>query len=299
MPGAPRQRCPPHSPQVQPPALNGSATAAGRRPDAGKLLLRKPVRVATPRCCQERKLSNQALLPLPVLPLRPQVHVRLLVRPCAQARSGRCPPGPGVTSDLLFVCLFVCFFFQSVFFRTACLIPVPTCRRCPVASRARPRHIARLSELPPAKAEELCRTEGADGEAAPPRMDRANIMAAIDGSLRRLQTDRIDLYQLHWPARYVPLFGMTQFNPENVRPAADFEEQVQVRKQSPAGGTCSRTGSCRELPSRTACLLATCCMPGAVNETMMLPSTECRVDGSCWHAFMGGGGSWSIRRRSC
>lgn len=31
--------------------------------------------------------------------------------------------------------------------------------------------------------------------------DGAAIRAAIDGSLRRLQTDRIDLYQLHWPVR--------------------------------------------------------------------------------------------------
>ena len=31
--------------------------------------------------------------------------------------------------------------------------------------------------------------------------DGATMRAAIDGSLRRLRTDRIDLYQLHWPVR--------------------------------------------------------------------------------------------------
>merc|ERR1719491_1082300 len=49
------------------------------------------------------------------------------------------------------------------------------------------------------------------------RLDEKSVKMACDASLRRLQTDRIDLMQLHWPDRYAPIFGQTEFKHDNVR----------------------------------------------------------------------------------
>ncbi len=56
--------------------------------------------------------------------------------------------------------------------------------------------------------------------------DEANLRAAVEASLQRLQTDHIDLYQLHWPSRNVPIFGATVFDPQKEREAVAIEDTL-------------------------------------------------------------------------
>jgi aryl-alcohol dehydrogenase-like predicted oxidoreductase len=54
----------------------------------------------------------------------------------------------------------------------------------------------------------------------------AEIRTACDESLKRLHTDVIDLYQIHWPNRNVPMFGPLYFDPKNDRECTSIHDQL-------------------------------------------------------------------------
>jgi len=66
----------------------------------------------------------------------------------------------------------------------------------------------------------------------PTNLDRDNIRSAVHDSLKRLQTDYIDVYQLHWPERNVPMFGQYLFDPaEEFDAEGEEKDWVSIESQ--------------------------------------------------------------------
>ena len=78
--------------------------------------------------------------------------------------------------------------------------------------------------------------------------DRKNIRTALEASLGRLQTDYVDLYQLHWPDRNTPIFGQYQFDPEKERESVPLRETLEVLGELVVAGKIRHIGLSNETP---------------------------------------------------
>ena len=79
-------------------------------------------------------------------------------------------------------------------------------------------------------------------------MTSADIIASCEGSLRRLQTDVIDLYQIHWPERHVPAFGTLYYDPSKETSQTPIHEQLETLAKLVKAGKVRTIGLSNETP---------------------------------------------------
>lgn len=79
------------------------------------------------------------------------------------------------------------------------------------------------------------------------RHDRPHIAAAVDASLQRLQTDWIDLYQLHWPERSTNFFGQLGYRHKDESFTA-LEDTLEALDEQVRAGKIRHVGLSNETP---------------------------------------------------
>jgi aryl-alcohol dehydrogenase-like predicted oxidoreductase len=78
--------------------------------------------------------------------------------------------------------------------------------------------------------------------------DKKNIMDALDGSLSRLQTEYLDLYQIHWPERKTNFFGQRGYVHDSAHISTSIRETVEVLSELVLSGKVRHIGISNETP---------------------------------------------------
>ncbi|OEE51721.1 aldo/keto reductase [Enterovibrio norvegicus] len=79
-------------------------------------------------------------------------------------------------------------------------------------------------------------------------LDRRNIRQAVEDSLARLQTDYIDLYQVHWPQRHVNSFGQLNYQHEDENSGVSILETLDALTELVREGKIRYIGVSNETP---------------------------------------------------
>ena len=79
-------------------------------------------------------------------------------------------------------------------------------------------------------------------------MTAQDILNSCDASLKRLQTDVIDLYQIHWPERHVPAFGAMYFDVRQAAIETSIHEQLEAMAKLVKAGKVRHIGLSNETP---------------------------------------------------
>jgi aryl-alcohol dehydrogenase-like predicted oxidoreductase len=75
-----------------------------------------------------------------------------------------------------------------------------------------------------------------------------DIVASCEASLKRLHTEVIDLYQLHWPTRSVPMFGGLYYTPKVEADITSIEDQLRGLQRLVQAGKVRHVGLSNETP---------------------------------------------------
>jgi aryl-alcohol dehydrogenase-like predicted oxidoreductase len=75
-----------------------------------------------------------------------------------------------------------------------------------------------------------------------------DFVASCEGSLKRLKTEVIDLYQIHWPERNVPTFGAMYYDPTKERSQTSIHEQLEAFERLVKQGKVRYIGLSNETP---------------------------------------------------
>ena len=81
-----------------------------------------------------------------------------------------------------------------------------------------------------------------------PDLTAADVHEACHASLKRLQTDVIDLYQIHWPNRNAPSFGSVYFDPTKDASQTSVHDQLEALGRLIAAGKVRAIGLSNETP---------------------------------------------------